>query len=58
VSPHPAYAALGSDCGARAKAYAGLFDRPLKQSVVDEIRKATRGGYVMGAPRKPRGRPK
>ena len=58
VSPHPAYAALGSDWGARGKAYAGLFDRPLEQSVVDEIRKATRGGYVMGAPRKPRGRPK
>jgi putative transposase len=57
LTPHPAYAALGAELSARATAYAGLADVPLEPKVVDEIRKATRGGYVVGTPRKPRGRP-
>ena len=58
LSPHPAYAALGTDGGTRATAYAALFDLPLEQTVIDEIRKATRGGYVVGSLRRPRGRPR
>ena len=58
LSPHPAYVGLASDPNARAGAYVALFDTPLEQQLVDEIRKATRGGYVMGAVRRPRGRRK
>jgi len=58
LTPHPAYAALGSESVTRANAYAALFDQPLEESVIDEIRKATRGGYVVGSRRKPRGRPR
>jgi putative transposase len=55
---HPAYDALGIDDATRAGAYAALFDLPLDDKLIEEIRKATRGGHVAGAPRKPRGRPK
>ena len=58
LSPHPAYAALAHDCAARTIAYTGLFDTPLEPAVIDEIRKATSGGYVVGATRRPRGRTK
>jgi putative transposase len=57
LRPHPAYEALSDTIAARAGAYAALFDVPLEQSVTDEIRKATRGGYAVGEQRKPRGRP-
>ena len=57
LTPHPAYAALGTELAARASAYAGLVDVPLEPKVIEEIRKATRGGYVVGTARKPRGRP-
>lgn len=56
LSPHAAYETLGIDDQTRATAYAALFDLPLDRKLVDDIRKATRGGYVVGAPRK-RGRP-
>ena len=58
INPHPAYMALAADGAARGHAYAALFELPLEQSVIDEIRKATRGGYVVGTPRRPRGRQK
>ena len=58
VRPHPAYGALGADASACGNAYALLFEQPLEQKVVDEIRKATRGGYALGEPRKRRGRPR
>jgi putative transposase len=56
LTRHPAYETLGIDQVTRAAAYAALFDLPLEPKLVDDIRKATRGGYVAGAPRK-RGRP-
>ena len=56
LTPHPAYETLGIDAPTRAAAYAALFDLPLDRKLVEDIRKATRGGYVAGAPRK-RGRP-
>lgn len=58
VTPHPAYIALGGDGAASTHAYVGLFGSPLEQSLIDDIRKATRGGYVVGTPRNPRGRQK
>jgi putative transposase len=57
LRPHPAYEALGDDSPTRARAYVGLFGVALEPTVIDEIRKATRGGYPLGAQRKPRGRP-
>jgi putative transposase len=56
VAPHAVYGTLGIDTETRAAAYAALFDLPLDLQLVDDIRKATRGGYVAGSPRK-RGRP-
>jgi putative transposase len=56
LTVHPAYETLGIDALTRATAYTALFDLPLEPKLVDDIRKATRGGYVAGAPRK-RGRP-
>lgn len=57
LSPHPAYAALADEPQPRASAYRALFDSQLQPTVIEEIRKATRGGYRMGDQRKPRGRP-
>ena len=49
IEPHPAYPG--------AAAYRGLFDEGLDDTLVDELRKATRGGYAAGAVRRSRGRP-
>jgi putative transposase len=57
LRPHQAYEALGDDVAQRASAYAGLFDRPIERTMINEIRKATRGGYPLGVQRKSRGRP-
>jgi putative transposase len=54
IQPHAAYLGLASGCGARGSAYSELVHTPLEQPVIDEIRRATRGGYVMGAERDPR----
>jgi putative transposase len=54
---HPAYEALGAQISGRAATYAAMFDSPLEQSMVDEIRSATRAGHVLGADRKRPGRP-
>ena len=48
VSPHPAYPGMSD--------YGSLFDMELDPTLVDDIRKATSGGYVVGSPRRPRGR--
>jgi len=58
IRPHAAFLALAKDDPARVAAYQALCDDPLRQELVDEIRRATRTGHRMGAPRKPRGRPK
>jgi len=57
LSPHPAYDALGTTAITRGSAYTALFARPLERGLIDDIRKATHGGYVVGAQRKSRGRP-
>ena len=56
LTPHPAYEALGIDHPTRASGYTALFDLPLDEKLVAEIRSATRTGNVAGTPRKPRGR--
>ena len=58
VTPHAVYLALAADMERRASAYRELCDVPLDSSAVDDIRKATRGGYAVGAARRPRGRPR
>lgn len=49
ITRHQALAAIGRD-------YLGLFDVPVEDAVLAEIRKATRNGHTLGVPRKPRGR--
>jgi putative transposase len=51
LRPHAAYQALEGS-------YRSLFAIDLPESLVDDIRKATRGGYRVGEKRRPRGRPK
>ena len=51
LRPHAAYMGLANDCAVRGNVYRELVDTPLEQPVIDEIRRATRGGYVMGAER-------
>jgi putative transposase len=57
VSPHAAYLALAAGTPERGDSYAALCNASLEQNVLQDIRKATVGGYSMGAPRRPRGRP-
>jgi len=57
ITPHPAYCGLAEDPTRRNLAYAGLFDTSLEESVIEEIRKATRGGFLVGKRRRGRGRP-
>jgi len=56
VSPHPAYLSLAASTPERAATYVALCNASLDQNVLQEIRTATRNGYSMGAPRRPRGR--
>lgn len=48
IEPHPAYPGAG--------AYRELFKDKLDDTVVEELRKATRGGYATGSIRRSRGR--
>jgi putative transposase len=57
LQPHLAYEALGSDPDKRASAYKELCKTALPLSDIQSIRKATRVGAVIGAPRRSRGRP-
>ena len=49
VSPHSSYLALGATQSARLRAYERLFDEPLAQAHVEEIRAAVNGGFVLGS---------
>ncbi len=57
VRPHPAYLALADDYRRRGYTYSTLCETSLEDSVIEELRKATRGGYLVGAVRRRRGRP-
>lgn len=48
VSPHPLYLALGADTVDRQEAYRELFRHELEPGVVDAIRQATNGNFVLG----------
>ena len=58
LTPHAAYLALASDAPRQAAAYAELCSAPLDPEALEDIRKATRNGYAVGAERRPRGRQK
>jgi putative transposase len=57
LDPHAVYLAIAKEKSLRATEYRALCEVPLEIEVIDEIRRATRGGYVVGAGRRPRGRP-
>jgi putative transposase len=57
VQPHPAFEALGTDASQRSRAYKELCASAPSPLVVEEIRKATRIGCVVGDVRRNRGRP-
>jgi putative transposase len=58
VTPHPAYLAIAQDAEMRGPGYRQLCEECLDEETLREIRKATRGGYAIGTPRRPRGRPR
>jgi putative transposase len=51
LAPHDQYARLGRGPDARREAYRARFRGALDEAVVDEIRAATNGGFVLGAAR-------
>jgi putative transposase len=57
LQSHPAYESLGQNCGQRAEAYKELCADALPATDVEQIRKATSVGCVVGTPRRQRGRP-
>lgn len=48
VHPHPAYLALGGDDQTRQLAYKALFNVAPDDSLIEQIRKATKGNYALG----------
>ncbi len=57
TTPHAAYLAISENAEQRAEGYRGMCAVPLSAEVLDDIRKATRRGYVVGTPARRRGRP-
>jgi putative transposase len=57
VQPHGVYEQLGADAASRASAYGELCAGELSSLLLEEIRRATRAGCVMGTLRRNRGRP-
>ena len=51
LRPHACYRALGADQNERQAAYRELFRYQLDPGLVDEIREATNGNYVLGSTR-------
>jgi len=49
VRPHSLYLALGGDDATRCAAYREFFRYQLDPGLVDQIRTATNGGYVLGS---------
>jgi putative transposase len=52
VSPHPAYRSVGRE------AYQAMCEQQIPERALEEIRKATRLGHAIGAPRRGPGRPR
>lgn len=51
VDPHEVYRALGVDPASRQAAWREMFREEIASGVVDMIRRATNGNYVLGSPR-------
>ena len=51
IRPHSLYAALGLDVASRLAAYRELFRYELEPGLVDQIRRATNGNFVLGSER-------
>ncbi|MGH8476967.1 MAG: transposase [Methylococcales bacterium] len=51
IIPHRLYKRLGADLQSRLEAYRNLFREPLDAKLVDQIRKYTNGGFVVGSER-------
>jgi len=51
ITPHALYDALGRDALSRQAAYRELFRYELDPGLVDEIRRATNGNFVLGSDR-------
>jgi putative transposase len=51
IRPHPLYAGLGRSARKRREAYRQLFRYQLDPGLVDQIRTATNGGFVLGTER-------
>jgi putative transposase len=50
MTPHPLYAALGLEAEQRQAAFRELSRLHLDPGMVDQIRAATNGDYVLGSP--------
>jgi putative transposase len=48
LDPHPLYRALGQSREARCRYYRDLFRAHQELDLIDEIRRATNGNYVLG----------
>lgn len=48
IRPHPIFTALGADGASRQVAYRELFRHELAPGLVDDIRKATNGNFLLG----------
>jgi putative transposase len=48
IRPHELYLALGSDPPGRQAAYRELFRHELEPAMIDEIRRATNGNFLLG----------
>lgn len=51
VVPHEVYLSLGRDGDERQAAYRGLFASALAQDAINELRRATHGGWAIGSER-------
>lgn len=51
IKPHDMYKRLGRSADSRREAYRGLFKAHMDGGVLDDIRAATNGNYVLGTPR-------
>lgn len=51
ITPHPLYQALGELPEQRRSRYRGLFAHHMDPGLIDEIRDATNGGFVLGSER-------
>ena len=51
VTPHAEYLRLGKSDAERQKAYRELFEYPISENTLDEIRKATNKAWVLGGSR-------